>query len=94
MTESPGTLESLDALARAAREELGRAEDASALERWRIAYLGRKGRLKTVLRTLGELDPAERRRVGQEANRLKEELERAFGEKKAELDRLRIESVQ
>ncbi len=41
----------------------------------RVKYLGRKGDLTDILRSLGKLDPEVRRSVGQEANRAKEALE-------------------
>ena len=52
--------------------------DPSALEKWRVEYLGRKGRLTSVLRSLGTLPPEQRRDAGAAANLLKGELEQAF----------------
>ena len=51
------TTEAIDRreLAASARSDLDAAGDGAALEAWRIAYLGRKGRLTLVLRRLGEL---------------------------------------
>jgi phenylalanyl-tRNA synthetase alpha chain len=80
-------------LAREAQRQLAEAGDARALDAWRINYLGRKGRLTALLRSLGELPEEERRRAGQEANRLKEELEAALELRRAELERARIEQV-
>jgi phenylalanyl-tRNA synthetase alpha chain len=56
------------------------AQDPEALEHLRVHYLGRKGALTGVLRSLGQLDPEVRRRVGQEANRAKAILEAALEE--------------
>jgi phenylalanyl-tRNA synthetase alpha chain len=83
----------IERLAREAHRQLGEAGDARALDAWRIHYLGRKGRLTALLRSLGELPEEERRRAGQEANRLKEELEAALELRRAELERVRIERV-
>ena len=49
----------------------GGATDPEDLERLRVKYLGRKGALTGILRSLGKLDPEVRRQVGQEANRVK-----------------------
>jgi phenylalanyl-tRNA synthetase alpha chain len=57
----------------------------AALEALRVEYLGRKGRLTSVLRRLGELDPAERPLVGAEANRVKEALSSLLDERAAAL---------
>ncbi len=80
----------LEGLAAGAKAELASAGDEAALEAWRIAYLGRKGRLTLVLRGLGELPVEERRRLGAESNRLKEELEAALEARRAELAERRL----
>ncbi|MFA5112199.1 MAG: phenylalanine--tRNA ligase subunit alpha [Desulfobaccales bacterium] len=54
------------------------AKNPEELESLRVLYLGRKGSLTGVLRSLGQLDPEVRRRVGQEANRAKAALEEAL----------------
>ncbi len=85
------TTEAIDLgeLASSARTELDAAGDEAALEEWRIAYLGRKGRLTLVLRSLGELPVEERRTLGAEANRLKQELESALDSRRMELQQQR-----
>jgi len=77
----------LEDLEAQARSELAVAADERALEAWRVAYLGRRGRLTGVLRSLGELPVHERRTLGAAANRLKEELEAAFEARREELRR-------
>ena len=52
--------------------------DPSALEKWRVEYLGRKGRLTSVLRSLGTLPPGQRRDAGAADNPRKGEMEQAF----------------
>ena len=80
----------LQELASSARRELEASDDEAALESWRIAYLGRKGKLTSVLRNLSELPLEERRRIGGEANRLKEELESALEAKRQALQQRRL----
>ena len=75
MSSDPAKLKSIEIQA---RKELATAADEAALEGWRVAYLGRSGRLTRILRSLGSLPPEERRRVGAAANRLKLELEAAL----------------
>jgi phenylalanyl-tRNA synthetase alpha chain len=77
-------------LASAARASLGAAGDEQALEAWRVAYLGRKGRLTLVLRGLAELPMEERKRLGGEANRLKGELEAALEARREQLQQQRL----
>jgi phenylalanyl-tRNA synthetase alpha chain len=59
------------------------AVDAGALEALRVEYLGRKGRLTSVLRRLGELGPEERPVVGAEANRIRDALAALVEEREA-----------
>jgi phenylalanyl-tRNA synthetase alpha chain len=70
-------------------EALGAIRDASdekTLEDVRVRFLGRKGTLTTVLRGLGSLPPEERGRVGQGANRVKDEIGRAIDERRVALE--------
>jgi phenylalanyl-tRNA synthetase alpha chain len=82
----------LDAIASEARAALGGANDKETLESWRVAYLGRKGRLTQLLRSLGDMPVEERKRVGGEANKLKTELEAAFDARQEELEAATLEA--
>lgn len=66
-----------DALARIAA-----ADSADVLEEIRLAYLGKKGTLKGVLRSLGKLPPEERSKVGALANKVKEAIQERLTEAK------------
>ncbi|MBI2856353.1 MAG: phenylalanine--tRNA ligase subunit alpha, partial [Chloroflexi bacterium] len=68
-------LRNLEELQSRAMKELENASSTEALERWRVAYLGRRGELTQVLRGLGSLATEERRTVGAIANRVKAALE-------------------
>ena len=57
-------MENLDALVSQALEAVQRAEDVNALEQLRVLYLGKKGELTQVMKTLGDLPADERPKVG------------------------------
>ena len=82
-----------------ALRELDSAGDEEALESWRIAYLGRSGRLTLILRGLAALDPEERRAVGAAANRAKTVLMEGLERRRRQLsealltDRLEAEGI-
>jgi phenylalanyl-tRNA synthetase alpha chain len=78
-------IDRLQALESRVREDLGRTADISALEALQFSVLGRKGELTQLLRHLGELPLAERPAAGQEANRVKGVLEKAFEERRGQL---------
>lgn len=72
-------LSELDALARDAAAAFAAAKDAVALEAARIEFLGAKsGRLKTVQKGLGRVDPSDRPGAGKRFNEVKQEIEAAF----------------
>lgn len=73
---------------------LSAAAGLGALEEWRVAYLGRKGKLTQVLRVLGSIaDVEERRRIGGEANAAKQRLEAAYEQRRVSLEEARVSRV-
>jgi len=62
-----------------ARRELERATTTHDLEQVRVRYLGKKGLLTQLLRSIPSLPPAERPVVGREANAAKAEIEAELG---------------
>ena len=63
-----------------ALQELGEIQDLPGLERFRVAYLGKKGALTALMKRLRELSPAERPEAGQALNTLKSALTERFEE--------------
>lgn len=78
-------LEQLHKLKEQAFTELHGLSSLEALDQWRVAYLGRKGALTVILRSIGQLPAAERPMLGQEANQVKFALEQAYHEKEETL---------
>lgn len=65
------------ALRQEAEAALGGAGDADAVERWRVDWLGRKGRITALLRGVRELPDDQRPQAGAAANQLKAALQAA-----------------
>ena len=78
-------LKTLDEIGSAGLAELGNVTDAEALEAWRIAYLGTKGRLKAAMAGLKDVPREEKPAVGKRLNEVKSALEQAFEARKSEL---------
>ena len=78
-------LESIETLQKSALAELDAARDAGALEQWRIAYLGSKGKLKDAMASLKNVPKEDKRAVGQRLNEAKQALDSAFKQRKASL---------
>ena len=94
--ESELSSERVDQVRGEAIEELDHLATADALEAWRISYLGRRGRLTTILRSIGGLAPEQRQAVGALGNQTKLLLEQRLAEraqalKEASIDRLAAE---
>lgn len=68
-----------------AQSEVGSATNSQELEQVRIAYLGSKGRLKEIMKSLKDAEPAERPAFGRNANRFKVELTESVEHRKGEL---------
>ena len=83
--EPDSTTGLIDELQASALEELVGLDTLEALEGWRVSYMGRRGRLTVILRTIGELPPAERRTVGSLGNRTKALLEERLEERQRAL---------
>lgn len=75
-------LETLEQLQRDALAELDASPDADALEAWRIAYLGAKGKLKAAMGGLKDVPKEDKPTVGQKLNEVKTALEAAFEARK------------
>ena len=74
-------LQELEPLRRDAEESLALAQTGDATRTWHGDYLGRKGRMTALLRTLGSLPAEERAQAGKAANDVKVALEAALEER-------------
>ena len=65
--------------------DLNAAKETSHLEQIRVGVLGKKGELTGLLRSMGQLPPEERPKMGQMVNDVRKALEEALEKRKAEL---------
>ena len=66
------TREQLEQIRKDAETALENASSLQELDAVRVKYLGKKGELTAVLKTMGKLSPEERPKVGQAANEIRE----------------------
>jgi len=78
-------LERLDTLRDQALEHINAAADVTALDAALNQYLGKKGEVQGILRSIGSLPPEQRGPVGQGANKVKQALEAAVTERRTAL---------
>ena len=83
-------MQALDDLKKEATAAIALAEDTAALEKLRVELLGKKGSVTDLLKSLGQLDSADRPKAGAEINELKQLLNNLIGERKQLLQRAAI----
>lgn len=72
---------------------LEKAQDNHQLEEIRIKYLGRKGLFTAILKELKNLPDAERRTVGQLANKIRDEVEHEIEKKSTAMEKIQLEKT-
>jgi phenylalanyl-tRNA synthetase alpha chain len=75
----------LDQLETEALSALAGASDAAALEAWRVAYIGPKGKAKGLLAGIKDVEPANKAAYGARVNTLSRGLEEAFKTRQSSL---------
>ena len=65
--------------------DIKKVKSDEELEKIKIKYLGRKGDIAKVMKSLGSLSVAEKKKQGPAANELKKEIEQGVGKKEVEL---------
>ncbi|MGH1484671.1 MAG: phenylalanine--tRNA ligase subunit alpha [Cellvibrionaceae bacterium] len=85
-------MENLDALKEEALNLVNNADDLSVLDQVRVDYLGKKGQLTALLKTLGKLSNEERPAAGAKINEAKQQVQDAIQLKKNTLEEEKINS--
>lgn len=83
--------ETLNALRDNAIEEINAAQTTISLDEARVKYLGKKGELTIVLKTLGSVAPEERKTIGSLANDVRGEIEVLIEKRQDELELKEVE---
>lgn len=79
-------MENLDELVAKALQAIAVTDDVNAVEQLRVQYLGKKGELTQVMKTLGDLSPEDRPKVGALINSAKEKVQSALNAQKDTLE--------
>ena len=83
-------MQALDDLKAEATAAIELAADSTALEKLRVEWLGKKGRVTNLLKSLGKLNAEERPKVGAEINAVKQLLNAQISERTETLQRAAI----
>ncbi len=79
-------MENLESLRSELNDAVGAADDLAALEDIRVSALGKKGRITAMMKSLGGMDPEQRKTTGQALNVLKDEIALAIETRKSALE--------
>lgn len=79
--------EKLEQIREEALRQIGEAGTPEALNEVRVAFLGKKGSLTTVLKSMKDVAPEERPKVGQLVNEARAEIESALESAKLKMER-------
>ena len=77
--------EKLKTILEESKKELEKASSIKDTEETRIKFLGKKGQLTEILRSMGGLSPEERKELGQAANQVRAEIEKLLADTVAEI---------
>ena len=74
-----------------ALSEISNANDLRSLDEVRVSFLGKKGELTILLKSLGQMDPTERPKAGEAINQAKSAIQDAIEHRKASLANSQLE---
>ena len=80
----------LNALLEQATQAIQASEDIAALEQVRVDFMGKKGRITELLKSLGGMDPEQRKEAGQHINQLKQQVQQALNDKRDQLQQAQL----
>ncbi len=85
-------VQDLEQLVQQGREAVQAAADLQALEQERVRYLGKKGLVTELMKSLGQLAPEERRDAGAAINAARNALQDLLEARKAELEQAALDA--
>ena len=80
----------LNALLEQATQAIQSSEDIAALEQVRVDFMGKKGRITELLKSLGGMDPEQRKEAGQHINQLKQQVQQLLNDKRDQLQQAQL----
>ncbi|KTD17542.1 phenylalanine--tRNA ligase subunit alpha [Legionella jordanis] len=84
-------MQDINRLQQQASEAIAKANDLATLEAIRVDYLGKKGQLTEILKSLAHLSAEERPKVGQFVNQAKREISSLIEEKVLKIKEIQLE---
>ena len=93
MTDRNSNLQAqLEALRQEAQQTIAAADSLERLEELRVVYLGKKGQLSALLRSMGQMSAEERPKIGAIANTVKEALQTDLDNQRSKLQSAQLQA--
>jgi phenylalanyl-tRNA synthetase alpha chain len=73
-----------------ALQAVAAAPDIAALDEVRVTFMGKKGSITELLKSLGAMDPEQRKVAGQQINVLKQQVQDALNQKRDQLQQVQL----
>ena len=89
---SPVMKQEIGKIKKTAKEAIEKAKDLANLKELEVKFLGRKGELTSLLRSLKDIAENKRKEAGQLLNQTKQELEQAFNKQSQKLEKADLEA--
>ncbi len=83
----------LDEILQQAKAAIEGAADPAALDAVRVEYLGKKGKITDLLKSLGQLPPEERKVAGQTINQAKQQVQGVLNQRREFLQNAELEKA-
>jgi len=83
-------VESVDQILKQAVAAIESCDELPVLDNLRVRYLGKKGEITALLKSLGAMEPTQRRAFGQAVNLAKADLAQALSTRKQALERIAL----
>lgn len=83
----------LDEILQQATDAIENASDPAALDAVRVEYLGKKGKITDLLKSLGQLPPEERKAAGQSINQAKQQVQGVLNQRREFLQNAELEKA-
>ncbi len=84
------SVDSVNQIIRQALADIEASEALASLDELRVHYLGKKGEITSLLKSLGGMEHEQRKAFGQEVNRAKGEVAQAIAERKKVLEEVAL----
>ena len=85
-------MQKLTELVEQAEQAIAAADQLAVLDRLRVTYLGKKGRLTAQMKLLGRLPPEKRPSAGETINRAKQRIQTALEQRRNELQAAQLQA--